>query len=72
MHIGLRQAAAHWGFIPALIGVPICRIFGKRCVLVFHSGIGPVFVERFRWLVLPVFRLATCRAVVSRELQECF
>lgn len=66
------QAAANWGFMPAWVAVPLARLFGKRVVLGFHSGIGPAFMDRFGWLVKTPFRIASASFVVSRELQDAF
>lgn len=66
------QAAANWGYLPALIGVPLARLFRKRSVMSFQSGIGPIFMDRFGWLVKMPFRRATVATVCSRELQEAF
>ena len=66
------QAATNWGYLPALIGVPLARLFRKRSVLTFHSGIGPKFMDRFPWLVKMPFRFATVSAVCSRQLQDAF
>lgn len=66
------QAAANWGYLPAVIGVPLALLFRRRCVLSFQSGIGPIFMDRFGWLVKMPFRKATVATVCSRELQEAF
>lgn len=66
------QAAANWGFLPAVIGVPIARMFKKKCVVTFQSGIGPIFMDRLPWLVKPTFKAATIVTVCSEELLEAF
>lgn len=38
------QAAANWGYLPAVIGVPMAKLFRKRTVITFHSGVGPIFM----------------------------
>lgn len=66
------QSASYWGFMPTLLGVPIARTFGKRSVITYQGGMGPVFMDRFSWLVKMPFRLATVATVCSVELQEAF
>ncbi len=66
------QAAVNWGFMPAILGVPLGNLYKKRVVLMFHSGIGPRFLDRFPWLAKTPFRRATVSAVCSRQLQDAF
>lgn len=66
------QSASYWGFMPTLLGVPLARLFGKRAIITYQGGMGPVFMDRFPWLVKMPFRLATTVTVCSRELQEAF
>jgi glycosyltransferase involved in cell wall biosynthesis len=66
------QAAANWGYLPAVIGAPMARLFRRRSVMSFHSGIGPQFMDRFPWLVKMPFRLVTVPVVCSPELQVAF
>jgi len=66
------QAAANWGYMPAVIGVPLARLFRKRSVMSFQSGIGPIFMDRFGWLVKMPFRKASVSTVCSQELRDAF
>lgn len=66
------QAAVNWGYLPALIGVPLARLFGRRSVMSFQSGLGPVFMDRFGWLVKMPFLYADVTTVCTRELHEEF
>ena len=66
------QSASYWGYMPTIIGVPLAKLFRKRCVITYQGGRGPDFMDRFPWLVKMPFRLATLSTVCSRELQRAF
>ncbi|MDI6809743.1 MAG: glycosyltransferase family 4 protein [Candidatus Eisenbacteria bacterium] len=66
------QVASYWGYMPAVLGVPVARLFGKRSVISYQGGGGVEFMGRFPWLVKTPMRLASEVTVCSRELQKAF
>lgn len=65
-------AASYWGFMPSVVGVPLCRMMRKRSVVSYVGGLGPLFVDRFPWLTKPIFRRASATTVCSVELRDEF
>ena len=66
------QAASYWGYVPVVIGVPVARLFGKRCVMSYQGGAGPKFMDRVPWLVKMPMRMCGAVAVCSDELRAGF
>lgn len=64
------QGAVYWGFLPAIIAVPVSMLFRKPCILSFHSGAGPQFLDRFPSFIKSIFQHATKTSSVSLELQQ--
>ena len=66
------QSCSYWGFMPAVVGVPIARLFGKRSIISFMGGLGPEFLDKYSWIVKPICRMATAVGVCSLELLNAF
>lgn len=66
------QAASFWAFMPAFLGVPIARLFGKRTVMSYHGGMGPEFIDRFGWLAKFPMKKCTVLTVCSEKLRTGF
>jgi len=66
------QSCSYWGFIPALIGAPVAKLFKKRSIVFYMGGQGPEFFERYGWLVRRILRTATVTAACSAVLVEAF
>src|SRR5262249_35282584 len=66
-------SASYWSFLlgpaPALI---IARIYNKPAVLNYHSGEAQDHLIRWRWIAVPVLRLAGAIVVPSRFLVDVF
>jgi phenylacetate-CoA ligase len=65
--------ASHWYFflrvLPTMVGG---RLFGRQVILNYRGGEAPMFFARYRWLVLPILRLAQSIVVPSKYLERIF
>ena len=66
------QAASYWGYMPTFIGVPLGKLFGKRCVVSYQGGGGPRFVDRLGCVVRFPMKLADVVTTCSLELRDEF
>lgn len=67
------QACSWWGFLPVFVVGPLNKWFTKkRFVISFHGGGGPVWIAKYKRLVLPYLRMADSVVVVSTKIQEAF
>jgi len=66
------MAASYWGFMPAVVGVPLCRLMRKRSVVSYLGGWGPRFIDRCGWIARPIFKMADLTTVCSTVLHEEF
>lgn len=61
-----------WGFLPALVGVPVGRWMKKRVVLTYHGGGGERFFDRHRRLVRHYLTRTDVNIVLSGFLAKVF
>ena len=61
-----------WGFLPALVGVPVGRWMKKRVVLTYHGGGGERFFDRHRRLMRHYLTRTDVNIVLSGFLAKVF
>lgn len=61
-----------WGFLPALVGVPVGRWMKKRVVLTYHGGGGETFFDRHHCLVHHYLTRTNTNIVLSGFLAKVF
>lgn len=61
-----------WGFLPAVVGVPIGRLLRKRIVLTYHGGGGDLFFATHTRMVRYYLRRTDTNIVLSGFLGQVF
>ena len=66
------HACSDWGFLPAVIGITIGKLFKKKIVLTFHGGNGERFFDKHPNLVKSFLNKTDCNIVPSGFLEKVF
>lgn len=66
------HACSHWGFLPAIVGVRVGKMLGKRVVLTYHGGSANEFFKKHRRLVRKYLGKTDVNIVLSGYLKDVF
>lgn len=64
------HTASYWGFMPAVVAVPLARLTRKRVIVTYHGSKAEQFFGRYGWLVRPIFHHVDTLIVLSQWTQE--
>jgi glycosyltransferase involved in cell wall biosynthesis len=60
------------GFFPAILGIIMGKLHGKKVIITYHGGDAENFISKNKWIVIPFLRKADELIVLSDFLEKVF